>query len=146
MPKYARCWYTWKHSQYFFKHMDLRQRQPILCATLELDAYINKTNLRQRKHTALNLLSNAFGFRSKMLFTASSLSFTLFTVFKQARQLHVAVQVILAAKHWQYLRKWVNVGIFELHYIQFQTSWLPAVAHSALIDGIRITRLMILAL
>ena len=79
--------------------MDLRQRQPILCATLELDAYINKTNLRQRKHTALNLLSNAFGFRSKMLFTASSLSFTLFTVFKQARQLHVAVQVILAAKH-----------------------------------------------
>lgn len=31
---------AWKHSQYFFRHMDFRQRQPLLCA-MTFDVPIN---------------------------------------------------------------------------------------------------------
>jgi hypothetical protein len=91
----------WKHSQYFFRHRDLRQRQPFLCATLEM-----AVNVLDMGCAAVGRYfeSNAFGFRSRMRLTATSLTAALSGRFSQDRQRHEELHVARAAKHWQYLQ------------------------------------------
>jgi hypothetical protein len=50
------------------------------------------------------LESNAFGFRSRMRLTATSLTAALSGLFSQDRQRQDELQVARAAKHWQYLQ------------------------------------------
>ncbi len=89
---------NWKHSQYFFKHIDLRQWQPVLC-----DKLVSLTPLGSA--VGLTLESKPFGFLSNITFMASFLCFSKSSEFSHCTHLHEEQQNALVAKHWQYLRR-----------------------------------------
>lgn len=113
--------------------MDLRQRQPFLCAMLVIAVKL----LDIAGAVGLYLESNALGFLSKIKFTATSRTAALSGLFSQETHRQEALQVARAAKHWQYLYNLstcrfvtilFNGKIININNSQFQTSRFSTVA------------------
>ena len=85
----------WKHSQYFFRHMDFLQRQPFLWAMLVIAVKL----LVIAADVGRYFESNALGLRSKIRLTATSRTAALSGRFSHDTHLQVELQVALAAKH-----------------------------------------------
>ena len=112
----------WKHSQYFFKHIDFLHRQPFLWA-------IGADSSCSIGLAVLYFDSKAFGFRSNTFLMAIT-RLTLVTVrFSHSTHLQYCPQMALPAKHWQYLKRDSKKIISnKKKYLQFQTFWLSAIA------------------
>ena len=120
---------AWKHSQYFFRHADFRQRQPTLCtgagAARPLPTPLPLPLLpvppllpspEEPFHAAsplaltavvsrVNLVLNAWALRARIALMAPSRAAAVAGMLRQFKHLQVPFSHILdAAKHWQYLR------------------------------------------
>lgn len=107
---------AWKHSQYFFKHADLRQRHPTLCTGACAAPLLLPLPLLAAPPAPaapppalvlvaawrVNLVLKACALRAKMAFTAASRAGADAVVLRHAAHLQAATsQSLEAAKHWQ---------------------------------------------
>ena len=83
---------AWKHSQYFFKHIDLRHLQPILCAITSWFWL-----------PCLNFESKALGLRSSISLIAWLRISWWVSELQQEKQWQFTEHTLFEAKHWQYL-------------------------------------------
>lgn len=81
--------------------MDFLQRQPFLCATLEMAVKVLDIVVVPIEVGAVGRYfeSNALGFRSRIILTAASLTVALSGLFSHDTHLQEELQVALAAKH-----------------------------------------------